>query len=232
MKVEKPPGGPEVGRPGDEPKPKWEFEPIDEKLEFDETFYSLKELAKDDYHNVRTSAAKSLGELGKLRPDKVLPILKKLAKDDNLWVRETAAQSLGEICKLKTGKTLPTLSSKDISQNRDVIELLSKQNELLKDIKSGLQPQRMPSEEEQKELSKIQKEKIEDGIIEELSGKMEKDPDKHYAISISERKIVASDTSEWDLLNRLGHNEVIKIGPKEYSNNDIFIFCPNEIWFE
>ena len=100
-----------------------------------------------------------------------------------------------------------------VSQGNDIIGLL-------RDIKIELRSQKSPPGRETKDISQLQ-----DEIIEELSDDMEKYPDRYYAVSISERKIVASDNSEWDLLNRLGHKEIIKIGPKEYPNDDIFIFC-------
>jgi len=98
---------------------------------------------------------------------------------------------------------------------------------LLRDIKSELKSQKSTIINDQEELSKIQ-----DELIEELSDEMENSPDRYYAISVSEKKIVDSDSSEWDLLDRLGHEKIIKIGDREYLHDDVFVFCPDEIWFE
>ncbi len=98
---------------------------------------------------------------------------------------------------------------------------------LLKDIKSGLELQKKQTGREMKGTPEYQNE-----LIEELSDEMEKDTTKYYAISTSERKIVASNESEWNLLNKLGHKKTIKIKSSEYPRDDIFIFCPGDIWFE
>lgn len=68
-------------------------------------------------------------------------------------------------------------------------------------------------------------------VIIQLSKEMEKDPDAYYAISISECKIVAKNALQWELLHILGQEEVIKIGLRVYDRDDIFVYCPNEIWF-
>ena len=92
----------------------------------------------------------------------------------------------------------------------------------LKDIKSELKSQKISPEKSLKNISKIHEEKIEDEIIKELSGEMDKDPDKYYAISIKDRKIVESDNSEWYLLEKI---------EKKNMQKDVIVYCPNEILF-
>ena len=74
------------------------------------------------------------------------------------------------------------------------------------------------SDEKPKEVHQIQNE-----VIEKFSEEMEKNPDLYYALPLSSKGHIESSESEWELLNKIR---------KEGRENDVFIYCPNEIYFE
>lgn len=68
---------------------------VDYSIEISSRFFDVwKELAKDEKWTVRMTVAKALEEIGKVKPDEVLPILKEWAKDENETVREAAKDAL------------------------------------------------------------------------------------------------------------------------------------------
>ncbi|ODS38095.1 MAG: hypothetical protein A7316_01150 [Candidatus Altiarchaeales archaeon WOR_SM1_86-2] len=91
---------------------------------------------------------------------------------------------------------------------------------LLKGIKLELQSQKRPSEKEPKDISQIHERNTQ--LIEKLSKRMEEDPSKYYAISISKGDIIESSKSEWDLMSKIR---------KKGLEKDVFIYCPTENWF-
>jgi hypothetical protein len=124
------------------------------------------------------------------------------------------------------GETKPEIERKQGKVCEEVLQIPLPQGKeiinLLKDIKSELKSQKIFPEKSLRNISKIHEEKIEDEIIKELSVEMDKDPDKYYAISIKERKIVESDNSEWNLLEKI---------EKKNMQKDVIVYCPNEILF-
>lgn len=116
----------------------------------------------------------------------------------------------------KQGKVCEEVPQISLPQGAEIINLL-------RDIKSQLKSQKTSAGESLVHTPKIHDEKIEDEIIKELSEEMNKCPDKYYAISITERKIVESDDSEWDLLEKIEKKKIQK---------DVIVYCPNEILFE